>query len=116
MKKQYKFLHSYFYDIYGINKSHYNFLLKKIGLMSNVLIPMDSVNKDVIESMKTLIYSNFLTESSLKQIAYHNIKNEIDLHTYKGYRHKDLYPVRGQRTRTNARTAKFHNYFYFIQI
>jgi small subunit ribosomal protein S13 len=50
--------------------------------------------------------SKFIVEGDLRRQISLNIKRLIDLHTYRGYRHRHGLPVRGQRTKTNARTCK----------
>lgn len=48
-----------------------------------------------------------LSEVRLKRIVSNNIKNLININSYKGLRHKTFLPVRGQRTRTNSGTMRF---------
>lgn len=52
------------------------------------------------------IYHEFLFEGDLRKKVNDNIKNQIEINSYKGIRHKRGLPVNGQRTRTNARTRK----------
>jgi small subunit ribosomal protein S13 len=47
-----------------------------------------------------------LLEVRIKRFIYQNIKKSFDINSYRGIRHKDSLPVRGQRSRTNAKTKK----------
>jgi len=73
----------FFYPLYNRSLNFYNFLL-----LSFVL--------------------DFFTwlEVRIKRVIHQNIKKAYDINSYKGLRHKDGLPVRGQRTRTNASTKK----------
>lgn len=59
-----------------------------------------------IRDIRTNIQQNYKVEGSLKSEINMNIKRLIDINCYRGIRHKMGLPVRGQRTRTNARTRK----------
>jgi small subunit ribosomal protein S13 len=60
---------------------------------------------DDIAKITTLLQS-FTVEGDLRREVQNNIKRLISIHSYRGSRHKAGLPVRGQRTRTNARTRK----------
>ena len=60
---------------------------------------------DDIAKITTLLQS-FTVEGDLRREVQNNIKRLINIHSYRGSRHKAGLPVRGQRTRTNARTRK----------
>jgi small subunit ribosomal protein S13 len=66
--------------------------------------------KDLTEAEETrirdIINAQFTVEGDLQRIVANNIKRLKDVGTYRGLRHKAGLPVRGQRTRTNARTRK----------
>lgn len=66
--------------------------------------------KDLTEAeeqrIREVIDSQFVTEGDLQRQVANNIKRVKDINTYRGLRHKAGLPVRGQRTRTNARTRK----------
>lgn len=61
---------------------------------------------DQIRSIRENIQQNYKVEGGLKAEINMNIKRLIDINCYRGLRHKMGLPVRGQRTRTNARTRK----------
>lgn len=58
------------------------------------------------ENKEPHIYHEFLFEGDLRKKITDNIKNQIEINSYVGIRHKRGLPVHGQRTRTNARTRK----------
>jgi small subunit ribosomal protein S13 len=64
------------------------------------------LTEDEITNIRNIVENNFIVEGDLRRQVQSSIKNLIDLGTYKGLRHKRNLPVRGQRTKTNARTRK----------
>ena len=56
--------------------------------------------------LSTLLDECTLLEVKVKRIIYENIKSLLKIKCYKGFRHRDLLPCRGQRTRTNAKSCK----------
>ena len=66
--------------------------------------------KDLTEAeeqkIRDIIDNNYTTEGDLQRLVTNNIKRLKDVSSYRGLRHKSGLPVRGQRTRTNARTRK----------
>ncbi len=64
------------------------------------------LTEDEVSRIRGIIENNFKIEGELRAEIQRNIKNLIDLGTYRGLRHKRGLPVRGQRTKTNARTRK----------
>src|SRR3989338_2624173 len=59
-----------------------------------------------ISRITTIIQSGYITEGDLRREIAQNIKRLMDIGAYRGVRHRKGLPVRGQRTRTNARTRK----------
>ncbi|MCX5686108.1 MAG: 30S ribosomal protein S13 [Candidatus Omnitrophica bacterium] len=90
--------------IYGIGRSLSNKILK----IANV--NPDKRAKDLTEeevaSLSTIIQKDYRVEGDLRRDISANIKRLIDIGTYRGFRHRRGLPVRGQRTKTNARTRK----------
>lgn len=90
--------------IYGIGRSLSNKILK----IAN--ISPDKRAKDLTEEeiarLSTIIQKDYKVEGDLRREIAANIKRLIDVGAYKGLRHRRGLPVRGQRTRTNARTRK----------
>ena len=63
-------------------------------------------NDDQLSKIRSLIMEKFKVEGELRGSYQMNIKRLIDIGSYRGMRHRSGLPVRGQRTRTNARTRK----------
>jgi len=66
------------------------------------------LSADEVNRIKNFIENNYQIEGELRQTIRRNIQRLKDLNTYRGMRHLRHLPVRGQRTKTNARTAKGH--------
>lgn len=90
-------------SIYGIGKS----LSKKICYFTKISenIKISELSKEQIENLRQEI-SKFVVEGELRREITLNIKRLTDLGCYRGIRHKKGLTVRGQRTKTNARTRK----------
>jgi small subunit ribosomal protein S13 len=90
--------------IYGIGRSSSIAILTKLG------IPFTKKVKELTEReaelIKKEIEENYKVEGALRLEVVSNIKRLIKINCYRGIRHKVGLPVRGQRTRTNARTRK----------
>ena len=90
--------------IYGIGRTLSNKVLKAAG------ISPDKRAKDLTEEevakLSTIIQKDYKVEGDLRRDVSANIKRLIDIGTYRGLRHRRGLPVRGQRTKTNARTRK----------
>ena len=90
--------------IYGVGRTLSNKILK----IAN--ISPDKRAKDLTEEevarLATIIQRDYKVEGDLRREVSANIKRLIDAGTYRGYRHRRGLPVRGQRTKTNARTRK----------
>ena len=66
----------------------------------------DDVTQDEIHSITTYIQDHYRVEGDLRREVSQNIRRLIQIGSYRGLRHKKGLPVRGQRTKTNARTRK----------
>jgi small subunit ribosomal protein S13 len=90
--------------IYGIGRSLSNKILKVAN------INPDKRAKDLTEEevarLSSIIQKDYRVEGDLRRDISANIKRLIDIGTYRGLRHRRGLPVRGQRTKTNARTRK----------
>jgi small subunit ribosomal protein S13 len=90
--------------IYGIGKSNYKMICKIAGVSE------DKKVKDLTESeilaLQKAINDNLVVEGDLRREVSTNIRRLMEINCYRGVRHKRGLPVRGQRTRTNARTRK----------
>jgi small subunit ribosomal protein S13 len=90
--------------IYGVGRTRSQDILAQTG------INMDTRVKDLTESevsrLREYIDSNYVVEGDLRREVSMNIKRLIEIGSYRGLRHRRNLPVRGQRTRTNARTRR----------
>jgi small subunit ribosomal protein S13 len=90
--------------IYGIGRSSAQQILKKAGV--DGAIRVKDLSEDKIIKLREIIERDYQVEGDLRKEVSMNIKRLIDTGTYRGLRHRKGLPVRGQRTRTNARTRK----------
>lgn len=90
--------------IYGIGKSLSNRILHEAGVNPDTRVK--DLSESEISTIQTIIQKDFRVEGELRRIVQGNIKRLIDIGCYRGVRHRRGLPVRGQRTRTNARTKR----------
>ena len=90
--------------IYGIGISKSKEILKKLNINKNIII-RNLTDKDII-SIRNILNNEYEIEGDLKRFENLSIKRLIDIGCYKGRRHRLGLPLRGQRTRTNARTRR----------
>lgn len=90
--------------IYGIGPSIAAEIIKKLKL--NPSLRAHQLTQDDIARLNSLIQSDYVVEGDLRRQVQNNIKRLVAIHCYRGMRHRAGLPVRGQRTRTNARTRK----------
>ena len=67
---------------------------------------MRELTEEQINRIREVIDQNYRVEGDLRREVQLSIKRLVDIGTYRGYRHRHGLPVRGQRTKTNARTRK----------
>jgi small subunit ribosomal protein S13 len=89
--------------VYGIGHSRARSILLELGI--DPLKPAKDLNTNEENAIREKIES-FTIEGELKREISSNIKRLKDIHAYRGVRHAKRLPVRGQRTKTNARTWK----------
>ncbi len=90
--------------IYGIGRSSAQKILADAGVDESVRVK-DLTDED-IRKIRTIIQNEYKVEGALKAEINMNIKRLMDINCYRGIRHYRGLPVRGQRTKTNARTRK----------
>lgn len=90
--------------IYGVGLTTSRRILKTAGIDESVRA--DNLSDADIAKIREVLESGFKVEGDLRREIQGNIKRLKDLGTYRGQRHIRKLPCRGQRTRTNARTAK----------
>ncbi|MDD5112436.1 MAG: 30S ribosomal protein S13 [Methylobacter sp.] len=89
--------------IYGIGRKTAADICNEVGISPSVKIK--ELSEVELESIRSLI-SKMTVEGDLRREVSMNIKRLMDLGCYRGIRHRRGLPLRGQRTRTNARTRK----------
>jgi len=90
--------------IYGIGLTRSKDILKATGVNPDTRVK-DLSDADVT-SLREEVEQNYQIEGDLRRLEGMNIKRLMDIGTYRGRRHRLGLPVRGQRTRTNARTRR----------
>lgn len=90
--------------IYGIGLSLSKEILKKAQLSADMRA--GKLTSEDIARLTGLIQSEYIVEGDLRRQVQNNIKRLVSIHCYRGMRHRLGLPVRGQRSRTNARTRK----------
>jgi small subunit ribosomal protein S13 len=90
--------------IYGIGRPLSNKILKQAAV--NPDTKAKDLKEDEISRIAAIIQKEYKVEGDLRREISQNIKRLIDIGSYRGLRHRKSLPVRGQRTRTNARTRK----------
>ena len=101
---QNKLVHIGLTYIYGIGDKFSNEICKALEIPKSKRV--NELSDDQILKIREYIDKNFTVEGDLRRENSLSIKRLIDLACYRGSRHKKKLPVRGQRTRCNARTRK----------
>lgn len=90
-------------SIYGIGRSRSGLICDKAGV--NQQAKVKDLTEAEVENLRQEV-AKFVVEGDLRREVAISIKRLVDLGCYRGQRHRKGLPVRGQRTRTNARTRK----------
>ncbi|AKC32494.1 30S ribosomal protein S13 [Candidatus Pantoea carbekii] len=90
-------------SIFGIGKARSKAICMAIGITEDVKI--SELSEERIDQLREAV-GKFVVEGDLRREITMNIKRLMDLGCYRGLRHRRGMPVRGQRTKTNARTRK----------
>jgi small subunit ribosomal protein S13 len=90
--------------IYGIGRSTSNGLLSKVGVEPDRKVR--DLTEDEVVQLRDLIDNSLTVEGDLRRERSQNIKRLQEIGSYRGLRHRRGLPVRGQNTKTNARTRK----------
>ncbi|MGA7296241.1 MAG: 30S ribosomal protein S13 [Rhodanobacteraceae bacterium] len=90
-------------SIYGIGRSRARNICGELKI--DPATPIKSLSEGEVEQLRTAV-AKFTIEGDLRREVGISIKRLMDLGTYRGLRHRRGLPLRGQRTRTNARTRK----------
>ncbi|MEJ4118006.1 30S ribosomal protein S13 [Corynebacterium marquesiae] len=90
--------------IYGIGPTRATELLEKTGISPD--LRTDNLDDDQLSALRDAIEATWKVEGDLRRQVQADIRRKIEIGSYKGLRHRRGLPVRGQRTKTNARTRK----------
>jgi small subunit ribosomal protein S13 len=90
--------------IFGIGRSTSSNILRQTGVSPETRVR--DMTEDEISRLRDYIERNLRVEGDLRRSVTANIQRLVDIGCYRGIRHRRGLPVRGQRTRTNARTRK----------
>jgi small subunit ribosomal protein S13 len=90
--------------IYGIGRPTSNDLLKQAGIQPDTYVR--DLTDDEVSRLRDLIDTDLTVEGDLRRERSQNIKRLMEIGCYRGLRHRRGLPVRGQKTKTNARTRK----------
>ncbi len=90
--------------VFGIGNTLAHRILKEAGVPENVRVK--DLNEEQLTRINSIVDKTYVVEGSLRRVIAQNIQRLKDIGSYRGSRHRRGLPVRGQRTRTNARTRK----------
>ena len=90
--------------IYGIGLSTSQKILASTGVNPDTRVK--DLSEEEVNEIRTYINKNLIVEGDLRRDVALNIKRLVEIGSYRGIRHRRGLPVRGQRTKTNARTRK----------
>ncbi len=90
--------------IYGIGRSSAQEILKKAGV--NFDVKVKDIPEQDLDNIRKIVDSEYMIEGTLRATVRMNVKRLMDIGSYRGLRHRRGLPVRGQRSKTNARTRK----------
>ena len=90
--------------IYGIGPANSQKILTQVGIDSET--KTDDLTEEEINRIREVIDREYIVEGELRKEINQDIKRLIEIGSYRGSRHRFNLPVRGQRTRTNARTRR----------
>jgi small subunit ribosomal protein S13 len=90
--------------IFGVGRTTSSRILEETGVRPDTRVR--DMTEDELTRLRDYIERNLRVEGDLRRIITANIQRLVDISSYRGVRHRRGLPVRGQRTRTNARTRK----------
>ena len=90
--------------IFGIGRTSANKILEKTGIDPDIRVR--DLTEDQEAALREVIGHEYIVEGDLRRNVALDIKRLIEIGSYRGQRHKKSLPVRGQRSKTNARTRK----------
>lgn len=91
-------------SIYGIGTTTSHKILAQAGVQA--VVKSDDLTEEEVNRLREIIDKEYMVEGDLRKEINQNIKRLMEIGSYRGLRHRHNLPVRGQRTRTNARTRR----------
>jgi small subunit ribosomal protein S13 len=91
-------------EIFGIGPKKALQICYKLGISNTFKV--SQLTKNQIDQIIKIITQSYFIDSELKRIIQRDVKNCILIGSYRGFRHNDGLPLRGQRTHTNAKTSR----------
>lgn len=91
--------------VYGIGRKSANDILAKAGVNPDTRVK-DLTDEEETKIREVIDKDGYIVEGDLRRMVALNIKRLVEINCYRGIRHRKGLPVRGQRTKTNARTRK----------
>jgi small subunit ribosomal protein S13 len=90
--------------IYGVGRTRALQTLRETGISGDIRVK--DLTDDQLVALRDYIEGNFKVEGDLRREVAADIRRKVEIGSYEGIRHRKGLPVRGQRTKTNARTRK----------
>lgn len=90
--------------IYGVGRTRSNEILTATEIDENIRVK--DLSDDQLVALRDYIEANYKVEGDLRREVAADIRRKVEIGSYEGLRHRRGLPVRGQRTKTNARTRK----------
>ena len=90
--------------IFGVGRTRSKEICESVGISANTRVR--DLTEDEVAQLRAYVDQNLKVEGDLRREVAANIKRKVEIGSYEGLRHRRGLPVRGQRTRTNARTRK----------
>jgi small subunit ribosomal protein S13 len=90
--------------VFGIGPTNARQILDQAGVPQQVRVK--DLSEDQLARVNSIVDKNYVVEGALRRVIAQNIQRLKDIQCYRGGRHRRGLPVRGQRTRTNARSRK----------
>ncbi len=90
--------------VFGIGQTLARKILKEANVPEQTRVK--DLNEDQLTRINSIVDKNYVVEGALRRVIQQNVQRLKDIGSYRGSRHRRSLPVRGQRTRTNARTRK----------
>lgn len=91
-------------EVYGIGRVTAQDICNKLNI--NPSIKLKDLTEEDMDRLRNEVTENYTIEGDLRRTVSMHIKRKVDLGCYEGMRHRRGLPLRGQRTKTNARTRK----------